>query len=219
MRTRSVFIVCILLYSGLYVATIPRKGATDGVWLTPQSGAAADNSEIRRLPGFFNNSSLEQDGVVARSGCERINATTNESYWEWNLAFEEYVEANLAQTIESIEGVTAVGVCLEPPFPGLDWNGTGETGVGFQLDRDVYQDQPTEGVEYGGAITDWGAQICENLTALLENKWYVVVGSVELHYEVPFGVHSSDTSDFTLDMTFMVLALLVLLIRRERRHV
>ncbi|MFW9914312.1 MAG: hypothetical protein ACFFGZ_01780 [Candidatus Thorarchaeota archaeon] len=216
MRSRSILIFCILLWSGLCIATIARKGATDGVWLTLQSGAAADNIEIRRLPGFFNNSDLEQDGVVARSGWERINATTNESYWEWNLAFEEYVEADLAQTIESIEGVTAVGVCLEPPFPGLDWNGTGETGVGFQLDRDVYQDQPTEGVEYGGAITDWGVQIRENLTALLQSKWYVVAGSVELHYEVPYGVHSSDTSGFTLGAILIALSGLPLLDRRRK---
>ncbi|MHA2500309.1 MAG: hypothetical protein ACXAEL_12140 [Candidatus Hodarchaeales archaeon] len=201
------------------MVTIPRRGPTDGVWLTPQPRVAAGNTEIRRLPGFFNNNGLEQEGIIARSLTKRINGTTGTPYFEWNLAFKEYVEADLNESIEAFEGVTAVGVYLEPPEYYETENGTGETGVGFQLDRDVYQDQPTEGVSYGGAIIDWGVQISENLTALLESKWYVIPGSVELHYEMPHGVRSSDTSGFTLGMTFMVLVLLVLLIRRERRHV
>jgi hypothetical protein len=178
---------------------------------TPQPSVAEE--DIRSLTGYFTPSGIEKDGVIARSGWERLNEITGEFYWEYYPRFKTYVQENLTQAIETIEGVLFVNVSLGIPGYDTTENGTGTTYIRFQLAQDVYDDS-----KRNNHITDWGRTIRQNLTDLLKTEWYVTQDSVRLEYEIPYGPDPADAG-FTLGVTLAAFVFLLLLIKKGKRRI
>ena len=204
-KPQRVIVVWVLLLG----ATLPMGESSDAT-------ASVSNYDLREVVAFFIASGVEQEGVIARTGWDRTNATTGITYYEFNIDFKNYVQGDLNQAIIPIEGVIGVDeVALEPPGPWEGENASGEVEVPFQLDRDVWKDTP--GSECGGHITDWGRAIRQPIKELLATKWYVNSSSIDVNYAVP---HCADSaSGFTLMLTVVSFSLILLLYRRRRRYV
>lgn len=210
MRVQTVIILAMVLFGAISIVTFAVGDLIGLLEATPQSGATEE--VIDELEGTFSPNGAEQDGVIAQSGWIRTNSTTEQSYFEFNSAFEAYIQEDLPQAIQSSEGVTSVYVNLWSKPTNATENNFGLVYVRFQLDRDVYDDSKAD-----DHITDWGWTINRTITDLLKNSWYVDPKSVYLGYAVPGGGKSADAG-FTLSVMLVAFVFILLLIRRRKRQ-